>query len=83
MARARTSSASPADRSAGIGPGTEVLVRAEGADLIITAPKPGSPAQAGGDLGASIAATGLDQLEQFSDELATPIDHVTVTGPGP
>ena len=38
------------------------------------------------ELGASIAAfdtTDYERLGRFFDELATPIDHVLVTGPGP
>ena len=72
--------------SSGIGLETARLARARGADIIITARDPDRLHRAGLELGASIAAfdaTDFDRLGRFFDELATPIDHVLVTGPGP
>ena len=47
---------------------------------------PFRPAQAGLELGATIAAfeaTDFDRLDKFFDALSTPIDHVLITSPGP
>jgi NAD(P)-dependent dehydrogenase (short-subunit alcohol dehydrogenase family) len=72
--------------SAGIGLETARRAREKGADVIITARNADRLRQVGDELGASVAAfdaTDFDRLEGFFDELATPIDHVLVTGPGP
>jgi NAD(P)-dependent dehydrogenase (short-subunit alcohol dehydrogenase family) len=72
--------------TSGIGLETARRAREEGADVIITARDPDRLQRIGAELGASIAAfdaTDLDRLERFFDELARPIDHVLVTGPGP
>jgi NAD(P)-dependent dehydrogenase (short-subunit alcohol dehydrogenase family) len=73
--------------SAGIGLETARRAREEGADLILTARDPDRLHRVGLELGAaSIAAfdaTDFERLGSFFDELATPIDHVLVTGPGP
>ena len=72
--------------SSGIGLETARLARAKGADLILTARNPDRLHRVGLELGASIAAfdaTNFDRLERFFDALATPIDHLLVTGPGP
>lgn len=72
--------------SAGIGLETARLARSEGADVIITARDPDRLQQAGLELGASIAAfdvTDVDRLATFFESLPGPIDHVLVTGPGP
>jgi NAD(P)-dependent dehydrogenase (short-subunit alcohol dehydrogenase family) len=72
--------------SAGIGLETARLAREEGADVIVTARNPDRLHDVGLELGASIAAfdaTDFDRLARFFDELAGPIDHVLVTGPGP
>jgi NAD(P)-dependent dehydrogenase (short-subunit alcohol dehydrogenase family) len=73
--------------SAGIGLETARRAREEGADVILTARDPDRLHRVGLELGAaSIAAfdaTDFDRLGRFFDELATPIDHVLVTGPGP
>jgi NAD(P)-dependent dehydrogenase (short-subunit alcohol dehydrogenase family) len=72
--------------SSGIGLETARLARAEGAELIIAARNADRLHAAGLELGASIAtvdATDFARLGRFFDELAGPIDHVMVTGPGP
>jgi NAD(P)-dependent dehydrogenase (short-subunit alcohol dehydrogenase family) len=72
--------------SAGIGLETARLARAEGADVILTARTPDRLHSAGLELGASTAAfdaTDFDRLGRFFAELAEPVDHVLVTGPGP
>ena len=73
--------------SAGIGLETARRARAEGANLILTARDPGSPAarrhRARGASIAAFDATDFERLAQFFDELPRPIDHVLVTGPGP
>jgi NAD(P)-dependent dehydrogenase (short-subunit alcohol dehydrogenase family) len=54
--------------------------------VILTARNPDRLHRAGLELGASIAAfdaTDFDRLARFFDALATPIDHLLVTGPGP
>jgi NAD(P)-dependent dehydrogenase (short-subunit alcohol dehydrogenase family) len=72
--------------SAGIGLETARLVRAEGADVILTARNADRLYEAGRALGASIAAfdaTDFGRLAGFFRELPGTIDHVLVTGPGP
>jgi NAD(P)-dependent dehydrogenase (short-subunit alcohol dehydrogenase family) len=72
--------------SSGIGLETARLARANGADLILTARDPDRLHCVGLELKASIAAfdaTDFDRLQRFFDALATPIDHLLVTGPGP
>jgi NAD(P)-dependent dehydrogenase (short-subunit alcohol dehydrogenase family) len=73
--------------SLGIGLATARLARQHGAEVILTARDPERLQRVGLELGArSIAAfdaTDFDRLRQFFDELAAPIDHVLVTGPGP
>jgi NAD(P)-dependent dehydrogenase (short-subunit alcohol dehydrogenase family) len=72
--------------SSGIGLETARRARAEGADLILTARNPDPLHRLGLELGAKIAAfdaTDFDRLGRFFEELAAPIDHVLVTGPGP
>lgn len=70
----------------GIGLATARLARAEGADVVITARDPERLHAVGLELQASVAAfdvTDLERVGQFFDTLATPVDHVLVTGPGP
>ncbi len=73
--------------SAGIGLETARAAREAGADLILTARDPDRLQQAGRALGAGATAafdaTDFTRLERFFDELANPVDHVLVTGPGP
>lgn len=72
--------------SSGIGLETARHARAEGADLILTALDAQKLHSIGHDLGARVAAfdaTSFARLEQFFDEMTTPVDHVLVTGPGP
>jgi NAD(P)-dependent dehydrogenase (short-subunit alcohol dehydrogenase family) len=72
--------------SSGIGLETARLARARGADVILTARDPDRLHRVGLELGASIAAfdaTDFDRLQRFFDALATPIDHLLVTGPDP
>jgi NAD(P)-dependent dehydrogenase (short-subunit alcohol dehydrogenase family) len=72
--------------SSGIGLETARLARDEGAQLILAARDADRLNRAGRELGASVAAfDAIDfvQLKKFFDELATSIDHVLVTGPGP
>ncbi|MGA2096831.1 MAG: SDR family oxidoreductase [Candidatus Acidiferrum sp.] len=73
--------------SLGIGLETGRLVRAEGANVILTGRDAGRLENAAREVGAmsSVAfdATDFDRLGKFFDELSTPIDHVLVTGPGP
>jgi NAD(P)-dependent dehydrogenase (short-subunit alcohol dehydrogenase family) len=72
--------------SSGIGLETARRARREGAEVIITARDPDRVFRTGRALGASIAAfdaTDFERLARFFDELATPIDHVLVSGPGP
>ena len=54
--------------------------------MILTAHDPERLRRVGLELRASIApfdTTDYERLGRFFDELATPIDHVLVTGPGP
>jgi NAD(P)-dependent dehydrogenase (short-subunit alcohol dehydrogenase family) len=73
--------------SAGIGLETARRVRAEGADVILTARNPESLQRAAIEVGAlstaAFDATDFDRLGWFFNELPAPIDHVLVTGPGP
>jgi NAD(P)-dependent dehydrogenase (short-subunit alcohol dehydrogenase family) len=72
--------------SSGIGLETARRAREEGAHVILTARNPDRLHRVGLELGASIAAfdaTDFDRLARFFDALATPIDHLLVTGPGP
>ena len=73
--------------SAGIGLETARRARAEGADVVLTARNPERLERAATELGAksSVAfdATDFDRLDQFFEELPTPIDHLMVTAGGP
>jgi NAD(P)-dependent dehydrogenase (short-subunit alcohol dehydrogenase family) len=73
--------------SAGIGLETARRARAEGADLILTGRTPDRLQLAARELGAlRVAAFDANDpaaVESFFRDLATPIDHVMVTGPGP
>ena len=72
--------------SSGIGLETARLARNQGADVILTARDPDRLHRVGLELKASIAAfdaTDFDRLGRFFDALATPIDHLLITGPGP
>jgi NAD(P)-dependent dehydrogenase (short-subunit alcohol dehydrogenase family) len=73
--------------SAGIGLETGRRARTEGAKLILTGRNPERLQSAASELEAlstaAFDATDFKRLERFFDELATPIDHVLVTGPGP
>ena len=73
--------------SAGIGLETARRARLEGAEIVLVARDPDRLARAGRELDAR-ATTALDAtdpaaLTRFFAELAAPIDHVMVTGPGP
>ena len=72
--------------SAGIGLATGRRAREAGAEVILTARERDRLERVGDELGAAVAAfdaTDFDQLAAFFDGLATPDDHVLVTGPGP
>jgi NAD(P)-dependent dehydrogenase (short-subunit alcohol dehydrogenase family) len=73
--------------SAGIGLETARRARAEGAEVILTARDPNRLKQAALEVGAQASAafdaTDAASLQQFFQDLPTPIDHVMVTGPGP
>ena len=72
--------------SAGIGLATGRRAREAGAEVILTARERDRLERVGDELGAAVAAfdaTDFDQLAAFFDGLATPVDHVLVTGPGP
>jgi NAD(P)-dependent dehydrogenase (short-subunit alcohol dehydrogenase family) len=72
--------------TAGIGLETARLARAEGAELVVTARNPERLSAVGAELGARTVAfdvTDFDRVESFFAELAGPVDHVLVTGPGP
>jgi NAD(P)-dependent dehydrogenase (short-subunit alcohol dehydrogenase family) len=73
--------------TSGIGLETARLVRAEGADVILTARDPDRLKRVAAELGArssfAFDATDFGRLARFFDELPAPIDHVLVTGPGP
>src|SRR5262249_60592934 len=71
--------------SSGIGLETARLVRAKGADIILTARNPDRLHLAGLELGASIAAfdaTDFDRLGRVFHALPWPLDHPLGTGPG-
>lgn len=73
--------------SAGIGLETARRARAEGADVVLTARNPERLKEAADEIGATntaaFDATDGAALKRFFDDLADPIDHVMVTGPGP
>src|SRR5262249_32837573 len=73
--------------SAGIGLETARRARTEGADVILTARKPERLERAASALGAvrtaAFDANDPVSVEKFFADLAAPIDHVMVTGPGP
>jgi NAD(P)-dependent dehydrogenase (short-subunit alcohol dehydrogenase family) len=73
--------------SAGIGLETARRARAEGADVVLTARNPERLKEAADEVGATntaaFDATDGAALKRFFDDLADPIDHVMVTGPGP
>src|SRR3954464_3306616 len=73
--------------SAGIGLETARRARSEGAWVILTASNQQRLKQAARELEAlgtaSFDANDTVRLEQFFDELPTPIDHVIVTASGP
>jgi NAD(P)-dependent dehydrogenase (short-subunit alcohol dehydrogenase family) len=70
--------------SSGIGLETARRAHQEGAHVIVTARDPERVQRAGLEVEGSIAAfdaTEFDRLSRFFEEVATPIDHVLVTGP--
>lgn len=73
--------------SAGIGLETARRARLEGAEIVLVARDPDRLARAGSELDAhataALDATDPAALARFFAELAAPIDHVMVTGPGP
>jgi NAD(P)-dependent dehydrogenase (short-subunit alcohol dehydrogenase family) len=73
--------------SAGIGLETARRVRAEGADVILTARNPERLQHAARELGAlnnsAFDAADPDRLARFFQDLPTPIDHVMVTAGRP
>jgi NAD(P)-dependent dehydrogenase (short-subunit alcohol dehydrogenase family) len=73
--------------SAGIGLETARRARGEGADVVLTARNPERLKEAADEVGATntaaFDATDGAALKRFFDDLANPIDHVMVTGPGP
>jgi NAD(P)-dependent dehydrogenase (short-subunit alcohol dehydrogenase family) len=73
--------------SAGIGLETARHARAEGAKVILTARNPERLKRAAGEVDAlntvAFDATDFKLLERFFDDLAAPVDHVLLTGPGP
>jgi NAD(P)-dependent dehydrogenase (short-subunit alcohol dehydrogenase family) len=73
--------------SAGIGLETARRARAEGAEVILTGRNAGRLRQAAEDVGALRTAafdvTDAPAVARFFAELAGPIDHVLITGPGP
>ena len=73
--------------SAGIGLETARLARAEGADVILTGRTPERLEQAAVEVDAkstsAFDANDAAALEQFFDDLPTPIDHVMVTAGAP
>jgi NAD(P)-dependent dehydrogenase (short-subunit alcohol dehydrogenase family) len=71
--------------SSGIGLETARRAHEEGAKVIVTARGPERVQRAGLEVEGSIAAfdaTDFPKLNRFFTELATPLDHVLVTGPG-
>jgi NAD(P)-dependent dehydrogenase (short-subunit alcohol dehydrogenase family) len=73
--------------SAGIGLETARAARAEGAEVILTARSPERLQDAAREIGALSSAafdsTDADRLAAFFDGLATPIDHLMLSGGGP
>jgi NAD(P)-dependent dehydrogenase (short-subunit alcohol dehydrogenase family) len=73
--------------TSGIGLETARLAHAEGADVILTARDPDRLKRVASEIGArstaAFDATDFGRLGKFLAELAGPIDHVLVTGPGP
>lgn len=73
--------------SSGIGLETARRARAEGAKVILTGRNPERLHRAATELDAfrtaAFDATDFKLLEKFFNDLATPVDHVLVTGPGP
>ena len=73
--------------SSGIGLETARRARAEGAEVILTGRNPERLQHAALELdarsSAAFDATDFDRLNQFFDELPTPVDHVMVTAGGP
>jgi NAD(P)-dependent dehydrogenase (short-subunit alcohol dehydrogenase family) len=73
--------------SAGIGLETARRARAEGAEVILTGRNADRLRQAAEDVGALRTAafdvTDAAAVARFFQELAGPIDHVLITGPGP
>jgi len=73
--------------SAGIGLETARRGRQEGAEVILTGRNPDRLEEAARDVGAqstaAFDANDAAATKRFFDDLAGPIDHVMVTGPGP
>jgi NAD(P)-dependent dehydrogenase (short-subunit alcohol dehydrogenase family) len=72
--------------SAGMGLETARAARAQGADVVVTGRNADRLRQVADELGAETAAfdvTDFDRVARFFAELARPIDHVLLTGPGP
>ena len=73
--------------SAGIGLETARRARAEGANVILTGRNPERLQSAASEVGAlstaAFDALDFERLGKFFADLAAPIDHVLVTGPGP
>ena len=73
--------------SSGIGLETARRARAEGAKVILTGRSPERLRRAATELDAfstaAFDATDFKLLERFFEDLAAPVDHVLVTGPGP
>jgi len=73
--------------SSGIGLGTAMRARSEGAHVVLTGRDPQRLEDAARELGAlssaAFDATDFERLERFFDGLPTPIDHVMVTAGGP
>jgi NAD(P)-dependent dehydrogenase (short-subunit alcohol dehydrogenase family) len=73
--------------SAGIGLETARLAHTEGAKVILTARNPEPLEHAAREVDAirtvAFDATDFKLLDKFFDDLASPVNHVLVTGPGP
>jgi NAD(P)-dependent dehydrogenase (short-subunit alcohol dehydrogenase family) len=73
--------------SAGIGLETARRARREGAEVVLTGRNPERLKRAALDVDArstaAFDANDQESLKQFFEDLADPIDHVMVTGPGP
>jgi len=73
--------------SSGIGLETARRARLEGANVILTGRNAQRLQQAAGDVDAQSTAVfdvlDFKRLERFFNDLAAPVDHVLVTGPGP